>query len=453
MGDKMAQWLYSLLENMNKRPEAVLYNSKIREDLQTLEPAGNTPKRQKEYVLKKFSLCILILITGVFLTVIMWIKSANSTEIVDNLIKRKAYGEGYDTVCVVADDGEEKYNISFEVEEKSFTDDELEKLLSEFEQKLDVVILGENESLERVERDLKLPAEITNYPFDIMWATDESIIDNAGRLVGGIFDKPQKTTIYATIEYSNQSGERVSIEKKWECMVIPNAVNTDNAELIKNEIKAVEKDSRSSEYMTLPSEINKLQISWSYPKKQTALMFLIGTPLIIILIYFSMDRDLHQKVKDREEEMRIDYPEIVSSLALLIGAGMNVQNAWLKIVKDYRAKREETGKKRYAYEEMLFTVYEMENGVLQTNAYEHFGRRCRISCYTRLSTLISQNLKKGATNLAELLKEEAQEAFEERKHTARKLGEKAGTKLLLPMMMILGVMMLIIMIPAFKTMF
>ena len=149
--------------------------------------------------------------------------------------------------------------------------------------------------------------------------------------------------------------------------------------------------------------------------------------------------------------MLMDYPEIVSSLALLLGAGMNVQNSWLKIVNDYRTKREETGKKRYAYEEMLFTVYEMENGVLQVNAYERFGRSCRISCYTRLSTMISQNLRKGSTNLAQLLTEEAKEAFENRKHMARKLGEKAGTKLLLPMMMILGVMMVIIMVPAFRS--
>lgn len=65
--------------------------------------------------------------------------------------------------------------------------------------------------------------------------------------------------------------------------------------------------------------------------------------------------------------------------------------------------------------------------------------------------MISQNLRKGSTNLAQLLTEEAKEAFENRKHMARKLGEKAGTKLLLPMMMILGVMMVIIMVPAFRS--
>ena len=38
--------------------------------------------------------------------------------------------------------------------------------------------------------------------------------------------------------------------------------------------------------------------------------------------------------------------------------------------------------------------------------------------------------------------------LEERKHTARKLGEKAGTKMLVPMMMLLGIVMVIITVPA-----
>ena len=132
---------------------------------------------------------------------------------------------------------------------------------------------------------------------------------------------------------------------------------------------------------------------------------------------------------------------------------MTVPNAWQRVAKDYRVKRQETGKKRYAYEEMLLTIYEMESGVAQTKAYERFGRRCRVQCYNRLSTMLSQNVKKGATNLAVLLREEAAYAFEERKHTARRFGEKAGTKLLMPMMMLLCMIMVVIMVPAFKTYF
>ena len=96
------------------------------------------------------------------------------------------------------------------------------------------------------------------------------------------------------------------------------------------------------------------------------------------------------------------------------------------------------------------TIYEMESGVTQTKAYERFGRRCRVQSYNRLATMLSQNVRKGATNLAVLLREEAAYAFEERKHTARRLGEKAGTKLLVPMMMLLGMIMVVIMVPAFQ---
>ena len=92
----------------------------------------------------------------------------------------------------------------------------------------------------------------------------------------------------------------------------------------------------------------------------------------------------------------------------------------------------------------------MESGVAQAKAYERFGRRCRIPSYNKLSTMLAQNLRKGTANLPILLKEEAAGAFEERKHTARKLGEKAGTKLLMPMMMFLGITMVIIMVPAFR---
>ena len=44
------------------------------------------------------------------------------------------------------------------------------------------------------------------------------------------------------------------------------------------------------------------------------------------------------------------------------------------------------------------------------------------------------------------------EAFEKRKETVKRMGETAGTKLLLPMMLMLGVVMVIILVPAFMTM-
>ncbi len=50
-----------------------------------------------------------------------------------------------------------------------------------------------------------------------------------------------------------------------------------------------------------------------------------------------------------------------------------------------------------------------------------------------------------------LLTEEARRASQERMDHARKSGEEAGTKLLFPMVMLLAVVMVVIMIPAYMS--
>ena len=68
----------------------------------------------------------------------------------------------------------------------------------------------------------------------------------------------------------------------------------------------------------------------------------------------------------------------------------------------------------------------------------------RTSGVYQLGSVLSQNLKKGARGLTALLEEEALSSMTERKNNARKLGEKAGTKLLFPMILMLGIVMVIL---------
>ena len=52
-------------------------------------------------------------------------------------------------------------------------------------------------------------------------------------------------------------------------------------------------------------------------------------------------------------------------------------------------------------------------------------------------------------NLLVSVQQESRDAFETRKNMARRLGEEAGTKVLGPMMLMLGVVLVMIMIPAY----
>lgn len=448
LGELLAKWLYGRLERMHRKPDRILHNSAVREDLQTLEPAGNTQERQKDYVIKKLSICSMIVGIGVIFSIALWIKDGIETEIVDNSIERNLYGDGSKKVSLIAEDGDEEYCISLDIEEKSYTDEELMQMIETALPDLERSILGENESIDKVAYDLRLVKSVDGYPFDVEWRVDEEYLDYEGHLVKDRLDAPVPVELTAVISCGS-----FALEHTFSMMICSKAVQPGKAELMERQISEQESNSRSDKKVTLPSEIGGQKIHWSYKRSYRGLLLLAATPLLVLLVYFGRDRDLHRQVEDREEQMRLDYPEIVSSLALLIGAGMTVPNAWMKIAGDYKNRKAQTGRKRYAYEEMLLTIYEMESGVSQMKAYEHFGRRCRIPSYNKLATLLSQNIRKGAANLPLLLREESKDAFEERKHLARSMGEKAGTKLLVPMMMLLGITLVIIMVPAFQTYF
>jgi hypothetical protein len=382
------------------------------------------------------------------MSITLWITENIDIKIVDNILQRNEYGDGAKTVELVADDGEGRYDIAVELNERLYTDSELLSLSDEAITLLDKEMLGQNESADKVEYDIRLVKSIEGYPFEVEWSVDEEYIDCNGKLVNNQLQTPHMTELTAVL-----SCESFRLEHTVNLMVYSKAVQPDMQELIQDKLHKSESESRQDKDIVLPDEIGGKSLSWSYKKSCTGLLFLIATPILVFVLYYSKDRDLHKQVLEREEQMMTDYPEIVSSLALLIGAGMTVPNAWNKIARDYKTRKEETGRIRYAYEEMLFTIYEMESGVVQTTAYERFGRRCRLPRYNKLVAMLSQNIRKGAVNLPLILKEEAGDAFEDRKHSARKQGEKAGTKLLVPMMLLLGVTMVIIMVPAFKTYF
>ena len=142
---------------------------------------------------------------------------------------------------------------------------------------------------------------------------------------------------------------------------------------------------------------------------------------------------------------------MISKFAMLLGTGTTVKQVWEKIVQDYEKQRE-NGREQLAYEEMGVALREMNSGVSETEAYERFGRRCEVVEYIKFGALLSQNLRKGSKGLSDVLRMEVVRSFEECKATAKRMGEEAGTKLLLPMLGMLGVVMIMVMVPAFLTM-
>lgn len=206
-------------------------------------------------------------------------------------------------------------------------------------------------------------------------------------------------------------------------------------------------ENEDPDYYYLPEEWNGKKLEWEYPVDHTGNLIAALSLFAAAVVLVKKAREEEEARIKRYEELLLDYPGMIMKFTLLIQAGMTVRKTFQKMAMDYRRKKKR--KKQTAYEEILITCYEMESGVSEAEAYRRFGERCGQMKYKTFATLLIQNLQKGSRHLAELLEAESVEAWEERKRKARVQGEVASTKLLLPMVMMLMVVMALIMVPAF----
>lgn len=158
------------------------------------------------------------------------------------------------------------------------------------------------------------------------------------------------------------------------------------------------------------------------------------------IVVFS-DRDLFEKVKKRRQLIQLDFPDFVNKLTLLVNAGMTVSRAWEKTVSD-------TCRLTPLYIELGAAVQDIRSGIPEHKAFEEFAQRCHVPVITRFVSVVLQNMRKGNDELVPVLRLFANECWELRKSAAKKFGEEASTKLLLPMMLMFAAILLIVGMPA-----
>ncbi len=161
------------------------------------------------------------------------------------------------------------------------------------------------------------------------------------------------------------------------------------------------------------------------------------------LLILYLDLTLQDKLTARRQEIVLDLPQVLSKLTLLVNSGMVLRDAWKKVSI--------TGE-RALYQEMQNANLEMENGVMEIDAYRNFAERCNVKEVRKFTSLIIQNLNKGNEELAYFMKDLSDEMWEVKKNEVKQKGEKANSKLLLPMMMIFIGILLMVMVPVMQQM-
>lgn len=384
-----------------------------------------------------------------FLLASDFLKSVRET---DGILERNHYGEGGRTeeLEVKVQGEERRIPIEVEIAEQQYSAAEVRELFARTIPEMERLILGENESLDRIEYDMELLTQIPDEPVEVSWELDHYDVMNIRGELQPDFLREEGTlvTLSAVLTYRENRKEQAAFQCT--ANVFPKTLDegAKGKAQIEEEIQNREKESRTSKSLRLPDELLGRKAAY-YRKMDRRGSVLVIMGLLTGVLLYALEIQNREKEKElRKRQMLLDYPEIVNKMTLFLGAGMTAKRAWRKVAEDYGRQKEIWGE-RYAYEEMKYTCHEMESGVTESESYENFGRRCDIQVYIRFGALLSQNLRKGTKGLSQLLKLESIQAFEERKARAKRLGEEAGTKLLLPMFLMLAIVLVIVIVPAF----
>ncbi len=154
----------------------------------------------------------------------------------------------------------------------------------------------------------------------------------------------------------------------------------------------------------------------------SSFMVVAGIALAAFLGYYFLN-SMNSRLKTRELECTAELPELVSTMALLINAGMMLKNAWQTIAES---------KEGEIYRLMRLACIEMENGMSEIDAIHRFGVMSSSSEVRKFTSALIQSVERGGGELTSFLTRQSTEMWTLKKQLMLQKGEAAATKLLIP---------------------
>lgn len=362
------------------------------------------------------------------------------------IFERNSFGEGEKEVSVILQNGEQEREYALTLGERELSQEEERTLKDRFFDELEEEMAGENVSLRQVNRELCFADTLSGWPFLITYEPadgglvrlDGSLGEKSAALSG---DETADTRIAVRAEYGPYIWEKdmtvrlTAQEKKNTLSPFDRAVRR---------LQQEEKKTRSEKTYAAPSRAGEIAISREPGISLTA-AGLLGTAIVVLLLLRNVSQLNNGEKACRKETLR-DFPLIVHLLTLYMGAGLSFPSAVHRISLDYTSR---TGQeKKYAFEEILRMDARLQLGEGQQEACMQWGRRFQEPVYQKLSLTLLQVMTKGTREGRMLMSHMEQESFRQRLDQARTEGEEASTKLLFPMILLLGMVMILVMFPA-----
>ena len=174
-------------------------------------------------------------------------------------------------------------------------------------------------------------------------------------------------------------------------------------------------------------------------------VFLFFVELLLLAglcLYF--DYWLDNTVKRRHREILSQYPAMLTEMSLMVNVGITASEAFERVA---------VSSDGLLFREMRRVSSSVQNGMPVDEALDTLSLRAPLREMKKFVSLYKQNLVKGGPDFPRTLNEMAENAWTDRKNSARTQGELAEQKLLMPtLFMFVGILLMII-VPAFRNLF
>lgn len=397
----------------------------------------------KKRLIIKYKKQIFILVLTIIISIIMYFFSILNKS-VDTQIKREdvlSSNKDYEIKIKGIDNLEYKLNI--EVSSKKYKKRELDEVFERVRKKAEELILGENESFEKVVYDLNFIKYIKEYDARVnVKEKDFEFFDE-----GKVLNKELKKVVETQIEIEIFIGdEKRTYEKKIFIYPKEKLSNLDIKEELEEYIKKEDEKQKENDYFILPSRWKNYELKYEIKKDKVYVKVLIFGLLLTLLSYFIEVEREKKKEQLKKQQALLEYPEIVSKYLIFLEAGLSSINILEKIIQDY--EKSDVKKEYEVYKELRKLYQKIKNRVSENLAYREFARNIGLRQYNKFIGILEQNRKNGVYKIISLLELECKEAFNERINLARKNLGKIQTKMLIPLGILLIVVLGIVITPS-----
>lgn len=149
--------------------------------------------------------------------------------------------------------------------------------------------------------------------------------------------------------------------------------------------------------------------------------------LAVLLGYFFPLEWIKIKAKNRQWAIQKETPSILTSMAIITDAGLNLLQAVEEITKRHHGELAGEFKK---------TLEDIKIGISQKEAFERLCERCTVEEIHAFVSTIIQAIEKGNSGITVLIRKQAEESWESRKQKAKELAGKASLRLFFPLLLL-----------------